>query len=356
MSDLILQLQQVGLQYPKQALPVVDQVNLTLSQGNILALLGPSGCGKTSLLRLIAGFERPNQGHIEMTGLLLASPRYWLPPEQRQIGVVFQDYALFSHMTVAENIGFGLKPHYSPQEMQQRIRQLLSMVGLEGLAERYPHELSGGQQQRVALVRALAPRPKLLLLDEPLSNLDARVRLRLREEIREILNATGTSAIFVTHDQQEAFAIADQIAVMFQGRLAQVGPPEELYSQPCSRTVAEFLNQANFLPVRRHNNTWETEVGRFEEPTIKVLSPIENLHRGLLMIREEDWILAPHPQGNAVIKSRRFLGQGYRYCLQSLYGRQLYASTPIEVALPIGTCVNLQLQARTYQCFPETEG
>ena len=221
----------------------VDQVTLTLMQGELLALLGPSGCGKTTLLRLIAGLEAPNEGAIVLSGRPVAGPGGWVPPERRQLGMVFQDYALFPHLTVAQNVGFGLDRlrKQAPQALHDRVAEAIALVGLEGLEKRYPHELSGGQQQRVALARSIAPQPSLILLDEPLSNLDARVRQRLRQEVRAILKRAGAAAVFVTHDREEAMAIADRVAVMRRGQIEQIDSPEGLYWEPDSRFVAGFV-------------------------------------------------------------------------------------------------------------------
>ncbi|MEC4819525.1 MAG: ABC transporter ATP-binding protein, partial [Scytonema sp. PMC 1069.18] len=258
----ILRLENVTLKYSQMRVPSVCGVSLELAQGDVLGLVGPSGCGKTTLLRIIAGFESPQVGTVEIAEKLVAGNDNWIPPEQRYVGMVFQDYALFPHLSVVENIAFGLR-FATAKDRRIQVAELLELVRLTGLDNRYPHELSGGQQQRVALARALATQPQLLLLDEPLSNLDVQVRLRLREEVLAILKAKKISGIFVTHDQQEALAIADQVAVMQQGKLEQIGTPEEIYTQPASRFVAEFITQANFLPARRKGDIWETEIGYF---------------------------------------------------------------------------------------------
>ncbi len=308
--------------------------------------MGPSGCGKTTLLRLTAGFERPQRGTIEIDGNMICSPSIHIPAEKRDIGVVFQDYALFPHLTVAENVAFGLKKQ-DKQQVQKRVAEVISLVRLEGLEKRYPYELSGGQQQRVALARALAPQPKLMLLDEPLSNLDIQVRLRLREEIGDILKAAKTTAIFVTHDQEEALAISDIVGVMRQGKLEQIGTPEEIYSHPASRFVAEFVTQANFLPAQRQGNFWNTEVGNFEIP---IDFSYEN---GELMIRQEDLILQPATDAPAVIRTRRFLGREYQYCLQTPSGKEIHARTMINTVLPVGTRVQLAITGDNVRVFPK---
>jgi iron(III) transport system ATP-binding protein len=349
-QSAILNLDGVTKQFAQTSSPAVAEVSLTLLQGDLLGLLGPSGCGKTTLLRLIAGFERPQAGTIEIAGRTVAGRGCWIPPEQRCLGMVFQDYALFPHLTVAENVAFGLQ-QLAKDRVNQRIKEAIALVGLQELENRYPHELSGGQQQRVALARALAPQPKLVLLDEPLSNLDVQVRLRLREEVREILKATGTSGIFVTHDQQEALAIADKVAVMRQGRIEQLGTPEEIYTHPTSRFVAEFVTQANFIPARRRGLVWETEVGCFKDRT-QYTEP-NTQETGDLMIREEDLILQPaEVDAPVVIKTRRFLGREYRYCLQTPSGKELHARTTAEIVLPEGTRVQLAVSAQAIRVFP----
>ena len=222
----------------------VDGASLELRAGEIGALLGPSGCGKTTLLRLLAGFERPDAGSVTIAGRPVAGAGRFVPPERRRIGMVFQDYALFPHLTVAGNAGYALgrRPH------RTRVEEVLELVGLSGLGDRRPHELSGGQQQRVALARALAPTPAVVLLDEPFSNLDAALRERVRSEVRDILRAAGVTALLVTHDQEEALSLADTVAVMRDGRIEQVGTPEQVYGRPATRWVAEFLGDVDVLP------------------------------------------------------------------------------------------------------------
>ena len=347
----ILHLEGVTKQFSSNQRPAVADLSLTLKQGEILGLLGPSGCGKTTLLRIVAGFEQPTSGTVELTGQLVAGGGCWLPPEKRNTGMVFQDYALFPHLNVFDNVAFGLKQQSdrNRKQIKQRISEVLALVGLTGLEKRYPHELSGGQQQRVALARALAPKPSLILLDEPLSNLDVQVRLRLRQEVRSILKQTGISAIFVTHDQEEALAISDQIGVMRQGNLEQFGTPEEIYTQPASRFVAEFVTQANFLPARRQGNLWQTEIGEFD---VSASFLPDSVDTGELMLREEDIFLKPDETGSIVIRERHFLGREYRYCLQTASGQRLHARTTTNTLLPVGTRVQLLAAVESSQIFP----
>lgn len=340
----ILKLEGVTKSFSPGQLPAVADLTLELPPGDILGLLGPSGCGKTTLLRLIAGFERPNAGKIQIGGQVVASETSWIPPEQRHLGMVFQDYALFPHLTVRENIGFGLHG-LSKTEVEGRITEAIALVSLKGLETRYPYELSGGQQQRVALARALAPRPKLILLDEALSNLDRQVRDRLREEVRHILKSAGISAVFVTHDQQEALAISDVVAVMRQGHLEQWGTPESIYTKPASRFVASFVTQANFLAAKRLNaNVWETEIGCFEAPQAEG-------NAGELMIRQEDLVLKADTEGKVRVRDRQFLGREYRYCLETNSGKELHALTDKGTDLAIGTPVQLYLTRQQAQIF-----
>jgi iron(III) transport system ATP-binding protein len=223
----------------------VAGVDLDVYDGELLALLGPSGCGKTTAIRLLAGFERPDAGTIEVGTRVFAAPGTFVPPEQRNIGVVFQDYALFPHMRVLDNVGYGITDRRARRD---RSMEMLELVGLADKHARMPHELSGGEQQRVAIARALAPEPTLLLLDEPFSNLDAALRTHVRSEVREILRAAGATSVFVTHDQEEALSMADRIAVMQGGHLLQVGSPADLYARPDHAFVASFVGDADVLP------------------------------------------------------------------------------------------------------------
>lgn len=362
----ILQLDDLTKSFSSQGPAAVNRMSFTLNRGEILALLGPSGCGKTTLLRLIAGFERSQTGQLWLNGQLIADAQVWLAPEQRSIGMVFQDFALFPHLTVAQNVQFGLQPRqnhrrnhkrnhkrsYSRHQCQQRQTDVLELVGLLGMENRYPHELSGGQQQRVALARALAPQPQLVLLDEPLSNLDVQVRLRLRQELREILKAAGISAVFVTHDQEEALAIADQVAVMRQGCLEQMGTPEVIYQTPQSAFVAEFVTQANFVIAQRQGLYWQTELGDFKVGLDHRDLPDQS--QGLLMLRQEDLILEPQADALIQIRDRQFLGREYRYCLQTASGKHLYARSSTALSLAVGTAVKLSVAVDQPQVFLES--
>ncbi len=351
MEKVILELKNITKRFSENPIPAVNDVSLTLQQGDILALLGPSGCGKTTLLRMIGGFEEASQtGTIEIDGQIVCGSNTWIAPEKRDIGIVFQDYALFPHLTVAQNVAFGLK-NLNKEQVQKRVTEVLNLVSLKNLEERYPYELSGGQQQRVALARALAPQPKLMLLDEPLCNLDIQVRLRLRQEIRDILKAAGTSAIFVTHDQEEALAISDVVGVMRQGNLEQLGTPEEIYTRPASRFVAEFVTQANFLPATRKGQLWETEIGSFPVEGGQIQDSV--VEKGELMIRQEDLILKATPNASVNIRSRRFLGREYRYCLETLSGREIHARTLTHTVLPEGASVELAIADNAVQIFPD---
>jgi iron(III) transport system ATP-binding protein len=354
-QSAILHLEGLTKQFSQTTIPAVEAVTLTLQKGDLLGLLGPSGCGKTTLLRLIAGFEQPQAGTIEIAERIVGGKGYRVPPEQRDVGMVFQDYALFPHLTVAKNVAFGLKNSGKPQtnDIKKRTAEAIALVGLEGLENRYPHELSGGQQQRVALARALAPQPALVLLDEPLSNLDVQVRRRLRQEVRDILKSTGTSGVFVTHDQEEALSISDYLAVMQQGRLEQFGTPEEVYTQPASRFVADFVTQANFLPAKRRHNLWETELGCFDVQSQESgVRSQESLETGELMIRQEDLILKPDDTATVVIRDRQFLGREHCYCLLTPSGQELQARTTSSTVLPVGTRVCLSVAEPALRIFP----
>jgi iron(III) transport system ATP-binding protein len=330
----------------------VDEVDLALRQGEFLAVLGPSGCGKTTLLRLVAGFERPDAGGIEIGGSIVAGPRRNLPPEARRIGMVFQESALFPHLDVAGNIGFGI-PRRGRDE---RVAELVALVGLAGLQRRMPHELSGGQQQRVALARALAPDPALILLDEPFSSLDATLRAQLRVEVREILRAAGATTLFVTHDQGEALEISDRVAVMRSGRIEQVSTPDEIYLRPVNRFVAGFVGEANLLPGTVRHGEVQTLVGRFratadgltDGDSAEVLLRPEQLH----MLPVDRLSSPPRPDAVLRIVRRVFHGSEVHHVLRSPGGFELEAATPSSATLEVGTEVIAHARAREVPVYP----
>jgi iron(III) transport system ATP-binding protein len=330
----------------------VDAADLDVHDGEFLGVLGPSGCGKTTLLRLIAGFERPDGGGIEIGGRVVAGPRRHEPPERRRIGMVFQESALFPHLDVAGNIGFGLPS----RDRTARVAELVALVGLAGLQRRMPHELSGGQQQRVAVARALAPHPALVLLDEPFSSLDATLRAQLRGEVREILRAAGATAVFVTHDQAEALEISDRVAVMRAGRIEQISSPDELYLRPINRFVAGFVGEANFLPGEIRGGEVRTLVGRFRAPNgatlegtrAEVLLRPEQLH----MLPVDRLQKPPRPEQVLRIVRRVFHGSEVHHVLRNSTGLELEAATPSSAMLDLGTEVIAHARAREVPVYP----
>jgi len=292
-------------------------VSFGLGKGHLLALLGPSGCGKTTTLRLIAGFETVDSGTIAISGQVVAAPGLHRPPEKRRVGMVFQEYALFPHVNVWQNVDFGLERR-GQTERHKRVGEVLDLVGLAGLGERMPHELSGGQQQRVALARALAPEPDLILLDEPFSNLDAGLRVRVRAEVRTILKQAGATAIFVTHDQEEALSLVDEVAVMLNGTVRQMATPQKLYRQPVSKDVARFIGDANFVPGFGYGRHVECLLGNLETQV-----PVEGAVE--VLVRPENIEISPAPpEANAHrVRQQLFFGHDQLVTVQLTGGESI---------------------------------
>jgi len=325
--------------------PAVDDLSLTVARGEIVALVGPSGCGKTTTLRLVAGFERPTAGEIHIAGELAAGGAFaFIPPERRHVGVVFQDFALFPHLTVGANVGFGLPP--GPPRLP-RVRQMLDLVGLTEVADRYPHQLSGGQQQRVAVARALAPAPALLLFDEPFSNLDADLREQVRAVVQVALRATGSTALFVTHDQEEALELGDRVGVMSRGRLEQIGAPDEIYHRPINRFVAEFLGAAAFLPGVVTADGIRTELGPiFSRPDgVPIGASVD------VLVRPDDVTFTAAPDAHAVLVDRIFRGSEVRYTVELASGLRLPCSQPSATRVPVGAHVRVGIELQHVVTF-----
>jgi iron(III) transport system ATP-binding protein len=342
----LIRLDRVSKTYQPGAPPAVDALSLSGEQGEILALLGPSGCGKTTTLRLIIGFEVPDAGRIEIAGRVVADGHTFVPPEARGIGMVFQDYALFPHLTVAENIAFGIKK-LPPEERARRTERALRITEMKELAGRYPHELSGGQQQRVALARAMAPGYEVVLLDEPLSNLDADLRAQLRGQLRRVLKKTQKTAILVTHDQDEAFQVADRVGVLNQGRLEQVGTPEEIYLTPASRFVADFVGAADFIPGTVLREGIDTELGLFANANgLPIGSRVD------VMIRPDEVTIAPDPDGPGVVTERLYLGADKVYTLRLPSEAQIRSNQHSTPNLPIGSRVAARVSSGHVVAFP----
>jgi iron(III) transport system ATP-binding protein len=342
----VLELAAVTRRYRRGQPPAVDGVSLTVSRGEILALLGPSGSGKSTLLRLIAGFERPDAGSVAINGRVVADAGFAVPPERRGVGIVFQDYALFPHLTVEANVAFGLHG-LERSRRRERVRSFLDLVGLPALAQRYPHELSGGQQQLVALARALAPAPAVLLLDEPFSNLDADLRGEMREDVEKILRETETTVIFVTHGQDEAFGIGDRVGVLAQGRLEQLDTPETIYHRPASPFVAEFVGAATFVAGVVRAGCVVTDVGTF--PIDGAGTPDAEVD---VMIRPDDVTFEAAAGGEAVVVHRDFRGTETVYCLLLPGGRRLYSSQPSWATAAVGDRVHVQIRLEHVVTFP----
>ncbi|MFW6328761.1 MAG: ABC transporter ATP-binding protein [Alkalispirochaetaceae bacterium] len=317
----IIELQRVTKRFGPTIL-AVDNLSLEVHRGEFLALLGPSGCGKSTTLRLLAGLEAPEAGKVLLAGRHVAGEGAWVAPEDRNIGMVFQDYALFPHLTIGANVGFPLAGTEG-KARRERIEELMEMVEMGGSVGRYPHQISGGQQQRVALARALAMSPTLVLLDEPFSNLDAALRENTRREVRRILREAEATSILVTHDQEEALSLADRVAVMFDGSIAQVGSPEEIYLTPADRKVARFVGAASFIDGSADGTIATSPIGplRLARPARGAVS---------ILLRPEMVRVVPSPQGRARVVSRRFFGPYQIATLELSGGHALEARLPPE--------------------------
>jgi iron(III) transport system ATP-binding protein len=327
---------------------VVRGLSFSLTRGAIGCLLGPSGCGKTTVLRCIAGFEAVQEGEILLNGKVVSQPGSTLPPEKRRIGMVFQDYALFPHLRIAENITFGLHA-WPADERAARLRELAELVGLSGVLRKYPFEMSGGQQQRVALARALAPRPELLLLDEPFSNLDVELRERLSLEVRDIIRASGATAILVTHDQHEAFAVAEEIGVLHEGSIQQWDTAYNLYHRPANRFVADFVGQGVFLPARaRNGRELEIELGVLQGDA----QGQENLE---VLLRPDDIVHDDAAPTQAEVVHKAFRGADILYTLRLASGRKVLALVPSHHNHALGERIGIRLDVDHVVAFqPDT--
>src|SRR5688500_17124487 len=328
----------------------VNNISFELSHGEILALVGPSGCGKTTTLRIIAGLERPDSGVVCLKDRVVASESVFVPPEKRCVGMVFQDHALFPHLTVSENIAFGLRGQSSMQ-VKQKVGEMLHLVGLLPLAKRYPHALSGGERQRVALARALAPRPVLVLMDEPFSSLDADLRMEMREHVRRILKSMQATVVFVTHDQEEALYMGDRLAVLQSGHLEQIGTPEEIFHESNTRFVAEFMGDSDFLRGKVTREGIQTEIGLVGQVVdLPVSTHVE------IAIRADDISFRIDGSGNSLIVERFFRGAYNLYRLRLDSGQTVHASTDHTQILPVGAHVYAFISAEhPLSVFPVSE-
>ena len=329
---------------------VVSELSFALAPGEIGCLLGGSGCGKTTVLRAIAGFEALQAGRIALNGHWVADASWQLAPERRQIGMVFQDYALFPHMTVADNVGFGLR-EWNHTDKRARVEEMLALVGLGDAGKRYPHQLSGGQQQRVALARALAPGPTLLLMDEPFSNLDVELRERLSIDVHNILKETGTTGLLVTHNQQEAFAMADRVGVMVDGQLQQWSSPYALYHEPATRHIATFVGDGVFLPARvSGQNCVSFELGelcRIQPLDVPADTAVD------VLIRPDDIQHDDRSPIKAKVLERVFRGAAFLYTLELPSGDRVLSLVPSHHNHAVGEMIGIQLEIDHLVAFPK---
>jgi iron(III) transport system ATP-binding protein len=355
-----IELSQLSVAYPGRERPAVDHVSLGLRAGDIGVLIGPSGCGKTTLLRAVAGLERASEGQVRISGDIVSGPGVHLAPEKRRVGMVFQDYALFPHLDVGRNVGFGLGRAAGKAERERRVAEVLELVGLPGIERSMPHELSGGQQQRVALARALAPRPQLLLLDEPFSNLDVDLRERLAHEIRGILKAAQATALFVTHDQLEAFAIGDQIGVMHEGRLHQWDEAYTLYHRPATRFVADFIGHGVFAPatLKRVGNQVmvHTALGALTDGAECPLPSAFSWGQCEVLLRADDIVHDDDAPVKAEIIRKAFRGSEFLYTLRLQSGDIVLAHVPSHHDHKVGEWIGIRAQVDHVVTFQREGG
>jgi iron(III) transport system ATP-binding protein len=347
-ASSVLELRYVSCAY-ETGRPAVQGISFAAREGEILCLLGPSGCGKTTILRAIAGFEPVRSGQLFLSGQLVSSPDTMIPTENRRVGMVFQEYALFPHLRVQDNIAFGLR-HLARSERSARVQEMLRLTGLEGFERRYPHELSGGQQQRVALSRALVQNPVVLLLDEPFSNLDPDMAGRMRQELHDLLRRTKTTTVLVTHDHDEAFAMADRIAVLNHGRLEQFDTPEMMYHMPATPFVADFVGQADFIPGTVSQGMVHTELGEFPD-TIDCTDGTNVV----VMIRPDDIHLVPTEGARSRVLSRQFHGSENLYTVSLPSGQIVHSSQGSTSVYQAGTTVELRVLATHTVLFRQEE-
>ncbi|MGR5444544.1 ABC transporter ATP-binding protein [Vibrio jasicida] len=338
-----LSIKNLTCQYDDQT--VLESLSLEVEQGQIVCLLGASGCGKTTLLKAIAGLLPLSSGQMSLNCLTIDDGKNWLPPEQRNIGMIFQDYALFPHLTVAENIAFGLK-NESAQQKLMKVEEMLGLVHLKGYGDRYPHQLSGGQQQRVAIARSLAYKPDLLLLDEPFSNIDTQVRHELIREIRKIFKEQGVTAIFVTHSREEAFAFADKMAVMNHGVIEQYGTASELYYQPSSKFVADFLGGGSYLVAKRiSDNEYQTHLGVVEANAQQEIQVDDEC---ALLLRPQHVQITADEESAIKVLEQHFMGDHCRYVID-VNGDRLLATS--AQALNVGDSVIVKVETQGVLAF-----
>ncbi|GAA0290966.1 ABC transporter ATP-binding protein [Halarchaeum salinum] len=322
-AETVVELESVTRSFAAET--AVANLSLRVHEGELLTLLGPSGCGKTTTLRLLAGLDRPDTGTVRVRGDVVADAERFVPPDERDVGLLFQNFALFPHLSVGENVAFGIQDR-SSEAIDARVTELLELAGLAEYREHRPDDLSGGQQQRVALVRSLAPEPDVLLLDEPFSNLDVALRKEMRHEVRRILKATGVTAISVTHDQDEALSISDRVAVIEDGHLEQVAPPETLFQHPESRFVAEFVGESGFVTGHFDGETIDTPVGSLDIDRLHGLRPAYDEAALDVLVRPDDLVARPvgDSEANGRIVDRQYTGPSFRYRVELETGDTVY--------------------------------